>query len=84
MNNAIPATMKTTEAAQTLTLHLQFINAETDSGKAPDEQITLAVIDNLGKLGDKTAFDHLLFVSYLPYSATIKAAARDALKKLRL
>lgn len=76
--------MKTTEAAQTLTLHLQLLNAETDSGKAPDEQISLAVIENLGKLGDKTAFDHLLFVSYLPYPATIKAGARDALKKLRL
>lgn len=76
--------MKTTEAAQTLTLHLQLLNAEADSGKAPDEQLTLAVIDNLGKLGDKTAFDHLLFVSYLPYPETIKAAARDALKKLKL
>jgi len=76
--------MRTNEAAQTLTLHLQFINAETDSGKAPDEQLTLAVIDNLGKLGDKTAFDHLLFVSYLPYPEAIKASARDALKKLKL
>lgn len=76
--------MKTSEAAQTLTLHLQLINAETDSGKVPDEQITLAVIDNLGTLGDKTAFDHLLFVSYLPYPDPIKAGARDALKKLKL
>jgi hypothetical protein len=76
--------MKTNEAAQTLTLHLQLINAETDSGKACDEQITAAVINNLGRLGDKTAFDHLIFVSYLPYPETIKAAARDALKKLKL
>ncbi len=76
--------MKTTEAAQTLTLHLQLLNAETDGGKTADEQIAMAVIHNLGLLGDKAAFDHLLFVSYLPYSESIKGAARDALKKLKL
>lgn len=76
--------MKTNEAAQCLTLQLQLLNAEMDSGRVPDEEVLKAIIENLGTLGDKVAFDHLLFVSYLAYSDSVKSAAREALKKLRL
>jgi hypothetical protein len=81
---ALLGVMRTSEAALALTLQLQLMNGETDAGKVPDEQIALAVISNLGILGDKQAFEHLLFVSYLAYPETIKSAARDALKKLNL
>ena len=75
--------MGSTEAAQTLALHLQLINAQTEQGSPYDESLVLAVIEALGELGDKAAFDYLLQMGYLQYNDTIKRAARDALVKLR-
>lgn len=80
---ALLGAMGTTEAAQTLSLYLQIINTETEQGKSFDEQIALAVVNNLGRLGDKTAFDYLLYMGYLQYPESVKKAARDALQKLR-
>lgn len=80
---ALLGAMGTSEAAQALSLYLQLINTETEQGKSFDEQIALAVVNNLGTLGDKTAFDYLLYVGYLQYPETVKRAARDALQKLR-
>ena len=48
-----------------------------------DEEVLLAVIESLGALGDKAAFDNLLYVTYLPYSETITTAARTALAGLK-
>ncbi|MBU0936852.1 MAG: hypothetical protein KKI09_07215 [Spirochaetes bacterium] len=79
---ALLGAMKTNEAAQALAIYLQLINTETEQGKSYDEQLTLAVINNLGRLADKSAFDHLLYVSYLQYPESIKRAAREALQKL--
>ncbi|PKL07727.1 MAG: hypothetical protein CVV51_12545, partial [Spirochaetae bacterium HGW-Spirochaetae-7] len=80
---ALVGAMGTTEAAQALALYLQLINTETEQGKSFDEQIALAVVTNLGRLGDKTAFDYLLYIGYLQYPESVKKAARDALQKLR-
>lgn len=80
---ALLGAMGTTEAAQALALYLQLINTETEQGKPIDEQITLAVVNNLGMLGDKTAFDYLLYIGYLQYPESIKKASRDALQRLR-
>lgn len=80
---ALLGAMGTTEAAQALALYLQLINTETEQGKSFDEQIALAVVNNLGRLGDKTAFDYLLYMGYLQYPESVKKAARDALQKLR-
>jgi len=80
---ALLGAMGTTEAAQALALYLQLINTETEQGKSFDEQITLAVVNNLGRLGDKAAFDYLLYIGYLQYPDSVKKAARDALQKLR-
>jgi hypothetical protein len=80
---ALLGAMGSTEAAQALAQYLQIINSETEQGKTFDEQITLAVVGNLGILGDKTAFDHLLYIGYLQYPESVKRAARDALQKLR-
>lgn len=80
---ALLGAMGTTEAAQALALYLQLVNTETEQGKPIDEQITLAVVNNLGLLGDKTAFDYLLYIGYLQYPESIKKAARDALQRLR-
>jgi hypothetical protein len=80
---ALLGAMGTVEAAQTLSLYLQIINTETEQGKSFDEQIALAVVSNLGRLGDKTAFDYLLYIGYLQYPESVKKAARDSLQKLR-
>ncbi|HOX18890.1 MAG TPA: hypothetical protein PKW82_10570 [Spirochaetales bacterium] len=75
--------MGTNEAAQTLAIFLQFANSEIERGASFDEDVALAVIRNLGQLGDKMAFDYLLYMGYLPWSETVKRAARDALLLLR-
>lgn len=48
-----------------------------------DEEVLLAVINSLGALGDKAAFDNLLYVTYLPYSEPVTTAARTALAGLK-
>ena len=42
----------------------------------------LGVINALGRLGDRVAFDNLHYVGYLDYPERIKAAAREALNNL--
>ena len=73
----------THEAAERLTLYLELLNLYTENGQPVDSGIVLAVIDSLGELGDKVAFDYLLYVRYLSYPGDIKEAAREALDKLK-
>ncbi|MDR0601164.1 MAG: hypothetical protein LBG42_02165 [Treponema sp.] len=75
--------MGTFEAAQTLSLQMGYINAQTERNGEYDGEITMAVIKTLGKMGDKTAFDNLLYTGYLSYPEQIKAAAREALNQLK-
>ncbi len=73
----------THEAAVRLTQFLVLLNSYTEKGKAYDEQIVFSVLLNLGNLGDKVAFDDLMYTQYLNYSAPVKKAARAALDKLK-
>ena len=75
--------MGTHEAAVRLTQYLVLLNSYTEKGLGFDEQIMLAVTSSLGKLGDKTAFDDLLYAQYLNYNAPVKKAAREALENLK-
>jgi len=75
--------MGTHEAAVRLTQYLVLLNAYTERLQEFDNIIVLAVVENLGILGDKTAFDDLLYAQYLSYSSEIKNAAREALDNLR-
>jgi hypothetical protein len=75
--------MGTHEAAQRLALYLDFLNMYTDKKKVYDEQIVVEVIDSLGRLGDKVAFDYLMNVKFLNYSATVKTNADEAIKNLK-
>jgi HEAT repeat protein len=75
--------MGTHEAAVRLTQYLVLLNAYTERRQEFDNVIVLAVVENLGLLGDKTAFDDLLYAQYLSYSSEIKKAAREALDTLR-
>jgi hypothetical protein len=73
----------THEAAVRLTQYLVLLNSYTEKGKGYDEQVVGAVIENLGLLADKVAFDDLMYTQYLNYSNAIKKAARAALERLR-
>jgi HEAT repeat protein len=75
--------MGTHEAAIRLTQYLVLLNAYTERQQEFDNIIVLAVVENLGLLGDKTAFDDLLYAQYLSYSSEIKNAAREALDNLK-
>jgi hypothetical protein len=75
--------MGTHEAAVRLTQYLVLLNSYTERLQEFDNIIVLAVVENLGSLGDKSAFDDLLYAQYLSYSSEIKKAARDALENLK-
>lgn len=75
--------MGTHEAAVRLTQYLVLLNSYTEKSKGYDEQIVLALLDNLGALADKVAFDDLMYTQYLNYTAAIKKTARAALEKLK-
>lgn len=71
------------EAALVLGLQLGLINARTERTFVYDEEITLAIVQSLGLIGDKAAFDHLLYVSMLSYPDDIQAAAKEAITRLK-
>ena len=71
------------DAALVLILQLGLINSRTARTGEFDVEITLAIVRALGLIGDKAAFDHLLNVSNLPYPEYIKAAAREAIDRLK-
>jgi hypothetical protein len=73
----------THEAALRLTQYLVQLNGATEKGKGYDEQVVGAVIENLGMLADKVAFDDLMYTQHLNYSNAIKKAARAAVDGLR-
>jgi HEAT repeat protein len=75
--------MSSSEAAQVLALQLGYFNSQMERTSEYDEAVTLAVVRALGDIGDKAAFDYLLYMSYLAYPESVKAAARDALNRLR-
>jgi HEAT repeat protein len=75
--------MGSSDAAQALALQLGLLNSQTEQSGVFDEAVTLAVVQALGSIGDKSAFDYLLYISYLPYPEPIQAAAREALARLK-
>ena len=75
--------MGTHEAAVRLSLYLEVLNTYRENGQTVDEQVVLAVIRNIGKLGDNVAFDHLLYTMYLDYPRSVKQAAREVLSELK-
>ena len=66
-----------------LTEYLAELNGLKEEGVNVSEEVLLAVINSLGAIGDKSAFDSLLAVTYLNYSESVLTAARKALSGLR-
>ena len=75
--------MGTNEAAVRLSLYLEVLNTYMENGQRVDEQVVLAVVRNLGKLGSNVAFDHLLYTMYLDYPRSVKQAVREVLSDLQ-
>ena len=71
------------DAAFILALQMGLINARMERTGSFDAEITLAIVQALGLIGDKAAFDHLLSVKNLSYPENIKAAAEEALERLK-
>lgn len=74
----------TTETCKALTEFLSSQYSETISTGTYNYAVLMAVISTLGELGDKEAFDTLLYVISCPdYPDDIISASRDALEKLK-
>lgn len=63
--------------------YMDQMNKAQEAGNSPSNAVALAIINALGSLGDKSAFDCLLYVTYLDYSEDVTAAARNALTRLK-
>lgn len=74
--------------AQTLTDMLSECNGKVEKqssekkSEMPAKSVVLALITALGVLGDKTAFDTLLYVTYLAYPIDVIDAAKQSLALL--
>jgi len=71
------------DAALALGLQLGLINARTERYGEYDAEITLWIVRALGLIGDKAAFDHLLYVNNLSYPDNILAAAKESIDRLK-
>jgi len=71
------------DAALVLVLQLGLINARKERIGTFDPEITMAIINALGNIGDNAAFDNLLFASKLPYNEDIISAAMEAIARLK-
>lgn len=78
LNNVAPI-----NAITPLTSYLVEINKACDRKEYYSENVVIAVINTLGAIGDKTAFDSLLAVTYLSYPESVLSAAREALAGLK-
>ena len=75
--------LATSKASSIFSDYLAYFNSQTEQGISCSESVVLAVINALGNLGNKTAFDNLLYVGYLSYSEEIIEASRVALAGLK-
>ena len=75
--------MGDSESAQAIALQLGYFTSRFDHGGAYDEAVIIALIRVLGEMGDKAAFDYLLYAGYVDYPEQVKAAAREAMNRLK-
>lgn len=71
------------DAVSLLISYLEELNSLVENGNSVASEIVTAVINTLGAIGDKSAFDSLLAVTYLNYEESVLTAAREALSGLR-
>ncbi len=71
------------KTAVVLSEYLDSLNRSLEENNVPETAVIMAVIKTLGRLGDKSAFDSLLSVTYLDYPEEISIAAKQALSDLK-
>ncbi len=71
------------KAVKIFTDYMTQMNKAQEEKDFPSKTVVLAIIDALGSLGDKSAFDCLLYVTYLDYPEEVTSAARNALTRLK-
>ena len=71
------------DAVTPLIKYLGELNQQLEYNNTFTQNVVLAVINSLGAIGDKSAFDSLLSVTYLNYPEVVLSAARQALAGLR-
>lgn len=73
------------DSVNTLILYLEELNrnVEKEIKVSVSSSVVTAVINTLGAIGDKSAFDSLLAVTYLNYPDSVLTAAREALSGLK-
>jgi hypothetical protein len=77
------AAMENADGAALLQLQLDLANSTMESSGAIDESVVSALVNALGNLGYKAAYDSLKRMQTLSYSETIKTLAAEALVKLQ-
>jgi hypothetical protein len=77
------ASVATSGTSKVLSSYLDFLNKNFERNKSLDKAVALSVIEALGELGDKDAFDCLLYSTYLDYPEEVTASAKNALQKLK-
>ncbi len=70
-------------AVTPLSKYLEELNAKKEQNLAVSTKVVLSVVNSLGAIGDKYAFDSLLATTYLSYPEAVLSAARNALAGLR-
>lgn len=71
------------DTALTFSKYLEELNRTQETTGKFDKAVVLCIIKSLGELGDKAAFDNLLYVTYLSYPQEIVDEARNSLSKLK-
>lgn len=71
------------ESISPLVAYLGELNSQKEMGMDVSIPVTEAVIKTLGAIGNKSAFDSLLAVTYLDYPESVLSAAREALAGLK-
>lgn len=71
------------KSVKIFTDYMTQMNRAQEEKEFPSKTVALAIIDALGSLGDKSAFDCLLYVTYLDYPEEVTSAARNALTRLK-
>lgn len=77
------ASVSPLDGSAVLLKKLSDLNKQKESGIVVSEELVLSLIDSLGFIGDKSAFDTLLYVTYINYSDAVIARAREALSRLK-
>ena len=60
-----------------------YLNSKVGNLTNVQVNVVIAVINTLGAIGDKTAIDSLLDVTYLTYPESVLSAAQNALLELK-